>query len=103
MFHLIEHLVQSPPEELRRIASPDLKAGDGAIRLSGSSHAETALAGRVDIHITDNVGVVEPLVVERSRKGVGGGGGLGKCSLLVGDGSLVETCGDAEDSEKSKN
>jgi len=69
MFHLIEHLVQSPPEELRRIASPDLKAGDGAIRLSGSSHAETALAGRVDIHITDNVGVVEPLVVERSRKG----------------------------------
>jgi len=87
---------------LRRIASPDLKARDGAIRLSGSSHAETALAGRVDIHITDNVGVVESLVVERGRKGVGDGGGLENGSLLVGGGSLVEACGDAEDGEKSE-
>lgn len=58
MFHLIEHLVQSPPEELRRIASPDLKAGDGAIRLSGSSHAETTLPGRSDVTVSLDFSVI---------------------------------------------
>lgn len=62
-------LSRIPPEELRRIASPSLEAGDGAIRLPGSSHAEATLAGRVDVHVADDIRVVQTLI-KRSGKSV---------------------------------
>mmetsp|Transcript_444 Transcript_444/g.984 ORF Transcript_444/g.984 Transcript_444/m.984 type:complete len:107 (+) Transcript_444:593-913(+) len=79
-----------------------LEARDGAIRLPGSSHAEAALASRVDVHVSDDIRVVKSLV-KRRRNGVGcSRGGLGKGGLLMRDGCLVETCGGAEGGEEGE-
>lgn len=57
---LMKHLA---PGSIRRTTTncevPALEAGDGAIRLPGSSHAEAALAGGSDVTIGLNFGVVK--------------------------------------------
>ncbi len=68
------------------------------------SHAEAALASRVDAHVTDNVGVVKALI-ERGGRDDGSiteGKRLGRHSglLLVRDSSLEEASGCADDGEE---
>ena len=67
-----------------------------AVRLPGSSHAESALASRGDVGIANDIGVVE--LVEEKAVGYGRrGNGLG---LLVGDGLLEEGGGEADKGEE---
>jgi len=84
---------------MRRIVSPGLEARDGTIRLPGSSHAKATLASRVDVHVTDDIRVVEPLIKGGRKSSGGGDASLKHNSLLVRNGCLKETCGDAEDGE----
>jgi len=80
-------------------ASTENKNSVGQRKLFTHSHAEAALARRVDVHVTDNFKVVKSLV-KRGRKSVRGSDGLGKGSLLMRNGCLHETCGGTEYSKK---
>jgi len=53
-------------ELLKRIVN--LQSADGAVRLPGSSHAETALARRLDTGIAGNKGVVEEVFVRHGEQ-----------------------------------
>lgn len=62
------------------------------------SHAEAAFASRRDAHITDDVGVVEPIIEAGEgigRRGLGG-------DLLMRGGRLEEAGGDAKDGEEGE-
>merc|ERR1719401_2325199 len=89
------------PGSIRRTATncavTALEAGDGAIRLPGSSHAEAALAGRGDVLVVGDVRVVEA-GVERGRLSGGDGGGRGR-GYLARDGRLEEARGGADEGE----
>jgi len=99
IFILMFVLNQGPPEDLRRIALVlALKARDWAIRLPGSSHAEAALASRVDVHVSLNRWVVKSLI--KGGEGVRGGGN-GKGLFLTRNGGL-EGKGNAEDGKEGE-
>ena len=78
-----------------------LKATDGAIRLPGSSNAETALASRMDILVTNNVWIIQSFVVKCRRGRCRPG--FTKLKLAVGDlmrdGGLEKGGSNAKDGE----
>mmetsp|Transcript_16127 Transcript_16127/g.33749 ORF Transcript_16127/g.33749 Transcript_16127/m.33749 type:complete len:157 (+) Transcript_16127:471-941(+) len=82
-----------PTRRVRPIACHGLKAAHWAIGLPGSSNAEATLASRMDVHVTSNIGVVQPLV-KRGRNSGNEGIGHHRLRRLVGLRSLKKgSCG----------
>jgi len=74
-----------------------LKATDGAVRLPGSSHAETALASRVDVGVALNSNVVQVIKWEFSSRCY-----IFDLANLLGGYRTEERCCKANEGEEEK-